>query len=169
MPSSSARSSTSSAPLPRFHNPAGLYDPQRFGYSHLAVVPQPARVVHIAGQGGEDADGRLPAGFDAQMRQALGNLRLALAAAGASPADVARLTVLVVEHSEARLAVFSRALMAMWGDAPTPACTLIPVPRLAIDGMLFEIDATAYLRADDALPSGSARLPSPGIASQATA
>ena len=134
------------APLLRLHNPRGLYDPQPHGYSHLAIVSPPARVVHIAGQGGEDAAGRLAPGFDAQVHQALRNLGVALSAAGATPSDVARLTVLVVDHSEARLAVFSRALMAMWGEAPTPACTLIPVPRLALDGMLFEIDATAYLR-----------------------
>jgi enamine deaminase RidA (YjgF/YER057c/UK114 family) len=32
----------------------------------------------------------------------------------------------------------------MWGDKP-PASTLIPVPRLALDGMLFEIDAFAVI------------------------
>ncbi|WP_311223994.1 MULTISPECIES: RidA family protein [unclassified Acidovorax] len=136
------------SPLLSFHNPAGLYDPQPNGYSHIAVVQQPARTIHIAGQGGEDAQGQLAEGFEAQMRQALANLGIALRAAGAQPADVARLTVLVVDHTEARLALFTRALIAMWGDSPTPACTLIPVPRLALDGMLFEIDATAVLPAD---------------------
>jgi enamine deaminase RidA (YjgF/YER057c/UK114 family) len=27
-----------------------------------------------------------------------------------------------------------------------PTCTLIPVPRLALDGMLFEVEAVAVLR-----------------------
>ncbi len=133
-----------------FHNPHGLYDPCPNGYSHVAIVRLPARIVHIAGQGGEDAQGRLADGFDAQVRQALANLATALRSAGAGPADVARLTALVVDHSQERLQAFSQALQTLWSDAPTPACTLIPVPRLALDGMLFEIDATAYLQPEDA-------------------
>nr|WP_307688421.1 RidA family protein [Variovorax ginsengisoli] len=51
----------------------------------------------------------------------------------------------VVDHSEARLAVMSAALRAVWSDGLAPACTLIPVPRLALNGMLVEIDATAVV------------------------
>ena len=69
----------------------------------------------------------------------------ALAAAGAGPRDVVKLTVLVVEHSHARLAIFGEELAAAFGGDHRPACTLIPVPRLALDGMLFEIEAMAAL------------------------
>jgi enamine deaminase RidA (YjgF/YER057c/UK114 family) len=127
----------------KFINPEGLYDPRPNGYSHVVVAEAPARFVYIAGQGGEDAEGRLSDDFGAQVKQALSNLQTALAAAGAAHTDVAKVTALIVDHSEARLAVFSQALRAMWGDQPAPACTLIPVPRLALDGMLFEIEATA--------------------------
>lgn len=129
--------------LPLFINPPRLYDPRPNGYSHVAVATSPARFIYVAGQGGEDASGALSPDFGAQVNQALCNLRTALEAAGAEPRDVVRLVVLVVDHSEARLAVFGRALAAAWGDEPPPACTLIPVPRLALDGMLFEIEATA--------------------------
>lgn len=124
-----------------FINPEGLYDPRPNGYSHVVVADAPARIIYIAGQGGENADGHLPDDFGAQVRQALGNLRTALAAAGAVHTEVAKVTALIVDHSEARLAIFSEALRAMWDDHPAPACTLIPVPRLALDGMLFEIEA----------------------------
>ncbi|QHI98666.1 RidA family protein [Xylophilus rhododendri] len=130
-------------------NPAGLYDPRPNGYSHLACITGPARLIFVAGQGGEDAEGRLAPGFAAQVEQALDNLHTALAAAGAGWADVAELTALVVDHSQERLGIFSQALMRRWGTLATPACTLIPVPRLALDGMLFEIDATAALRDED--------------------
>lgn len=126
-----------------FMNPAGLYDPTPNGYSHVAVVASGARLVHIAGQGGENERGELPADFRRQVRQAFGNLRIALAAAGAGTRDVVKLTVLVVDHSEARLGVVGSELGAAWEHGATPACTLIPVPRLALDGMLFEVDAVA--------------------------
>lgn len=131
------------APALSFLNPAGLYDPRPHGYSHVAVVPGPLRTVFVAGQGGEDASGVLPTDFAAQVRQAFANLATALAAAGAQPRDVAKLTLLVVDHTEERLHTITQAVHALWRDAPTPACTLIPVPRLALDGMLFEVDATA--------------------------
>ena len=125
-------------------NPAGLYDPSANGYSHVAVVRLPARVIHIAGQGGEDADGHLSPGFEEQVEQALDNLQVALRSAQASLADVARLRILVVDHDEDRLGIIARQVRRRWPNRAAPTCTLIPVPRLALDGMLFEIEAEAY-------------------------
>jgi enamine deaminase RidA (YjgF/YER057c/UK114 family) len=88
------------------HNPAGLYDPAPNGYSHLAVLAPGARLVLPAGLGGEDADGNLPADFRVQLRLAFANLLTALAAAGAGPGDIAKLTVLVVDHNEEKLHIF---------------------------------------------------------------
>nr|BFD43271.1 RidA family protein [Pseudomonas sp. FFPRI_1] len=135
----------SSTPVLALSNPAGLYDPSTNGYSHVAQVAAGARLVFVAGQGGETADGQLSADFASQVRQALANLQVALASAGAEVGQVAKLTVLIVDHSHERLAIFGNQLKALWGPAPTPACTLIPVPRLALDGMLFEIEAIAAL------------------------
>ncbi|CAD5109651.1 RidA family protein [Zestomonas carbonaria] len=127
------------------NNPAGLYDPAPNGYSHVASVAPGARLVFVAGQGGEDEQGRLSADFATQVRQALGNLRIALESAGASTRDVVKLTVLIVDHSEERLHIFGAELQAAFGAGAKPTCTLIPVPRLALDGMLFEIEAVAVL------------------------
>ena len=126
-----------------FINPPGLYDPRPNGYSHVVIAQAPASLIYIAGQGGENADGVLSEDFETQVKQALSNLQTALNAAGARLANIAKLTVLIVDHSEERLRIFGAALKAAWGDDPAPACTLIPVPRLALDGMLFEIEATA--------------------------
>ncbi|MFZ4285117.1 RidA family protein [Variovorax sp. HJSM1_2] len=128
---------------PRFINPPGLYDPRPNAYTHVVVAHAPARLVYVAGQGGEDVRGGLPQAFAAQVQQALHNLITALNAASACLADVVKLTVLIVDHDEERLAVLTHAINAAWGPWPAPACTLIPVPRLALDGMLFEIEATA--------------------------
>jgi enamine deaminase RidA (YjgF/YER057c/UK114 family) len=126
-------------------NPPGLYDPSANGYSHVAEVAAGARLVFIAGQGGETADGELSADFTDQVRQALANLQVALRSVGTEASHVAKLTVLIVDHSQARLEIFGTRLQQLWGASPTPACTLIPVPRLALDGMLFEIEAVAVL------------------------
>lgn len=127
----------------QFINPATLYDPRPNGYTHVVIAEAPARLVYIAGQGGEDVNGVLSEDFATQVEQALANLRAALQAADATLAQVAKVTALIVGHDEAKLAIFSTALRAAWADVPPPACTLIPVPRLALDGMLFEIEATA--------------------------
>ncbi|WP_423200206.1 MULTISPECIES: RidA family protein [unclassified Cupriavidus] len=128
-----------------FINPPELYDPRPNGYTHTVVAHLPARIVYAAGQGGEDADGQLAPDFAVQVQQALANLRHALQAADADIADVVKITALVVDHSSERLRIFTAAWRALLGDWPPPACTLIPVPRLALDGMLFEIDAIAVL------------------------
>jgi len=122
----------------------GLYDPSPNGYSHVAVVRLPARVIHIAGQGGENEDGQLSPRFEVQVGQALDNLQTALRSAQASLADVARMRILVVDHDEDRLGIIARQVRQRWANRPGPTCTLIPVPRLALDGMLFEIEAEAY-------------------------
>jgi len=128
-------------------NPDGLYDPAPNGYSHVASVAAGTRLVFIAGQGGETADGKLPPDFRLQVRQALRNLGIAVAAASARLSNIAKLTVLIVDHSEPHLHIFGEELTRALGAGPKPACTLIPVPRLALDGMLFEVEAVAVLPA----------------------
>ncbi|WP_394824786.1 RidA family protein [Pendulispora albinea] len=131
----------------RISNPEGLYDPAPNGYSHVASVAPGSRLVFIAGQGGEDVDGKLAPDFQLQVRQALENVRTALTSAGAAPRDVAKLTVLIVDHTEAKLHVLGAELDRIWEQHTKPTCTLIPVPRLALDGMLFEVEAVAVLPA----------------------
>lgn len=126
-------------------NPLGLYDPTDNGYSHVAIATAPKRLIFVAGQGGENQHGELAPDFTGQVRQAIGNLQTALQGAGAELRDVVKLTVLVVDHDAERLSVLSGEVRRAWGTRPPPACTLIPVSRLALDGMLFEIEATAAL------------------------
>lgn len=130
---------------PTMINPPGLYDPAPNGYSHIAKVPAGTRLAFIAGQGGETEDGRLSDDFREQVRQAMANLLIAIEAAGGEPSQVAKLTVLIVDHSEQRLGVLGEELERAFGPQMKPACTLIPVPRLALDAMLFEIDAVLVL------------------------
>lgn len=128
-------------------NPPALYDPVPNGYSHVALAEGGGlRLVLASGQGGEDREGRLPPDFRAQLRQAIDNMLAALEAAGATPRDVARTLVMVVDHDEEKLHLLGAEFDRVWGAALKPACTLVPVPRLALDGMLIEIEATAVQR-----------------------
>jgi len=126
-------------------NPPTLYNAPQNGYSHIAVTPPRTRTVYISGQFGSDLQGNLVSDdYEEQLVQAFKNLRFALAAVGARPQDVAKTTVLIVNHTQEKLIPLGREIANLWGNQP-PANTLIPVPRLALDGMLFEIDAYAVI------------------------
>ncbi|WP_298976146.1 RidA family protein [uncultured Roseobacter sp.] len=127
-------------------NPAGLYDPTPNGYSHVVVAGDFA---FIAGQGGETRTGHLAPDFEAQVAQAYRNLATALDGVGAGPEHVVKLTTYVVDHDQSKLIVLTRQLQGVFGSH-LPAQTLVPVPRLALDGMLFEVDAIAVLNAGNA-------------------
>ena len=125
-------------------NPPNLGDPSPNGYSTAVIVPANARLAYISGQGGQDGTGGLSPDFAAQVEQAYANLRTALDALGARPDQVAKLTVYVVDHDMSKLEVLTRNVKAMFGEA-LPAQTLVPVPKLAIDPMLFEVEAVVVL------------------------
>ena len=128
----------------RFINPPGLYDPRPNAYSHLAVYPPGWRVILPAGQGGENAEGELPPSFAEQLRQALDNTETVLAAAGARMSDVAKFNLLIVDHDEEKFDAVRKEFDRVWGETK-PAWTLIPVPALALKGMLVEIDVIAVV------------------------
>lgn len=125
-------------------NPPTLYDPAPNGYSHVVVAAGISRIAYIAGQGGENSAGELSPEFGEQVRQAYANLQTALTAAGAKPNNVTKITTYVVGYDQSMLAVMTAQLKQVFGNA-LPAQTLVPVPRLALDGMLFEVEAIAVL------------------------
>ncbi|MEI8715251.1 RidA family protein [Mesorhizobium sp. ISC11] len=125
-------------------NPQALYDPSPNGYSTAVIAPLGARIAYISGQGGQDSTGTLSPDFAVQVKQAYANLHAALEGIGARPDQVAKLTVFVVDHDMSKLEVLTRNVKDMFGEAP-PAQTLVPVPKLAIDPMLFEVEATVIL------------------------
>lgn len=125
-------------------NPPSLGDPTAFGYSTATILPAGARLAFISGQGGQDERGDLAGDFETQVNQAYTNLARALEGLGARPDQVAKLTVYVVDHQPAKLGVLTGAVTAMFGPH-LPAQTLVPVPKLAVDPMLFEVEAVVAL------------------------
>ncbi len=127
----------------QFINPEGLYDPAANAYTHIAVVPAGQTLVYVSGQGGETADGSLVPDFRTQLKQAFDNLSKALACQGLTLQDVVKQTTLVVDHDQEKLRILTEVSLAIWTNRKCPVNTLIPVPRLALDGMLIEIEVMA--------------------------
>lgn len=132
------------AATPLIVNPAHLHDPRPNGYSTAVITPATGRLAFISGQGGQDLTGALSPDFATQVRQAYANLGAVIAALGARPRQVVKLTVYVVDHDMSKLGTLTEAVIAMFG-ADLPAQTLVPVPKLAIDPMLFEVEAVLCL------------------------
>ena len=128
---------------PRFFNPASLPEPR--GYTHVVEVPAGARILYLSGQVPLDKGGNLVGAgdFSRQAEQVFHNLGLGLTEAGASFADVVKLTFYVrdVSHLNELRAVRDRHVNL---KAP-PASTLVEVSRLFRDDVLLEVDAVAAL------------------------
>jgi enamine deaminase RidA (YjgF/YER057c/UK114 family) len=122
-------------------NPAGLPAPPT--YTHVMVAAG-GKVVFIAGQEPEDAQGNLvgPGDLAAQARQVFANLGRAVAGGGARLDQVAKITIFVVHHRPEYLPVIEEARVALFGEHK-PADTLVGVEALARPGYLIEVDAIA--------------------------
>lgn len=124
--------------------PAGLFKPA--AYTQV-VVARGRRMVFLAGQVSIDAEGKLvaPGDFSGQVRQVFANLLTALQGAGATPADVAKITIYIVGYRPEMRALLGEARSAVFGSATLPASTLVGVQALAEPGFLIEIEAIAVL------------------------
>lgn len=110
---------------------------------HYAQATICGGMVYVSGQLPIGPDGsRDPnASFEDQARQALANLFAVLAAAGATPDRVVKVTAYIVgvEHWPRFNAVYATA----FGDA-RPARSVVPTPELH-HGCLVEVDAIAMI------------------------
>jgi enamine deaminase RidA (YjgF/YER057c/UK114 family) len=110
------------------------------------VAATGSRLVFVAGQVADDAQGNLvgPGDLAAQAHQAFANVGRSLAAAGAGPEQVTKITIYVVHHRPEYLPDISTARMAAFGDHK-PADTLVGVETLAEPGYLIEVEAIAVV------------------------
>jgi enamine deaminase RidA (YjgF/YER057c/UK114 family) len=130
-------------PLQRV-NPASLATPS--GFSH-AVTATGGRIVFLAGQTATDAAGAVVgAGIVAQFERALANLLAALAEAGGSPDELAKLTVFVTDPEDYR--AHTGELGEVWRrlvGRQYPAMALIGIVRLWDPAALVELEGIAVL------------------------
>jgi 2-iminobutanoate/2-iminopropanoate deaminase len=111
--------------------------------SHYADAVVAGDSLYISGIVPIDAEGNV-VGDDvvAQTRQVFANMRLVLAAAGAQPSDVVKVTVYLLDVDDRPL--INPVREEFFGDA-RPASTLVEVSRLAVPGARVEIEAIAHL------------------------
>ncbi|MFE9023488.1 RidA family protein [Streptomyces sp. NPDC007808] len=125
-------------------NPPALSPPT--GFSH-AVLATGSRVVFLAGQTALDADGKVVGRtLPEQFERALSNLLTALAAAGGTPADLARVTVYATDVAAYRAQ--AAELGRIWRESAGrdyPAMAVVEVVRLWDEQAMVELDGFAVL------------------------
>jgi enamine deaminase RidA (YjgF/YER057c/UK114 family) len=128
-------------------SPAGLAHP--VPYEHVAIGSG-TRQVHVAGQvGSVDADGAPLAADDiaGHVADALRNVAAGLAGAGATFADVVRLTIYVTRWTADQMPAFLAGVESVAEElglpTPLPPASLIGVEVLFEPGVRVEIEASA--------------------------
>jgi enamine deaminase RidA (YjgF/YER057c/UK114 family) len=127
-----------------FHNPPSLCP--TFGWTHV-VASSGARTIHISGQVGIDATGKViaPGDLMRQTDQAFENIRLALASVGATFRDVVNTRLYVVGLKPEHVPIIREVRSRYVDAAHPPASTLVGVTALVGPEWLIEIEATAVV------------------------
>jgi enamine deaminase RidA (YjgF/YER057c/UK114 family) len=123
-------------------NPSAM--PSSPSFSQGVTVSGPARTIFIGGQNAVDLTGIVGHDLATQTTQALRNVELVLAEAGAQLADVVSWSIHVVDGLP--LVDGFRAFQALWGDrGEPPAISVAVVAGLANPQFLVEISAVAVV------------------------
>ena len=111
--------------------------------SHYADAVVAGDTLYVSGIVPVDASGAV-VGDDvvAQARQVFAIMQRVLAAAGAEPTDVVKVTVYLLDIDDRPL--INPVRQEFFGDT-RPASTLVEVSRLAVPGARLEIEAIAHL------------------------
>jgi enamine deaminase RidA (YjgF/YER057c/UK114 family) len=127
-------------------NPDTLTKPR--GFTQVVSVESPGRIVFISGQVAFNKEGKLVGAGDvgAQAKQCVENLKAALQAAGASPADIVKLNSYIVNYKSSDYAAFSAARNELAAGGNPPASTMVGVAALAVEGLLVEMEAIAIVK-----------------------
>jgi len=131
-------------PAHQFLNPEDLAPP--VGFSHVAVTA-PGRLVFLAGETAHQADGTLAGStLSEQFAAAAENVGIALAAAGATPADIVSLQIFTtdVDAYRAETKAIGAAYRAVFGPH-YPPMALFGVTRLYDPDALVELVVTAVI------------------------
>jgi enamine deaminase RidA (YjgF/YER057c/UK114 family) len=112
-------------------------------YAYASIAPR-GSLIFTAGACPLDDEGQVVGAGDvrAQASSAVANLSIALAASGATLADVLKTTIFVASTERADLVAAWEVIEAAFGDHDAPS-TLLGVTVLGYPGQLVEIEAVA--------------------------
>ncbi|KAH8885582.1 YjgF-like protein [Thozetella sp. PMI_491] len=138
-------------------NPFGVTPGSLFNAQGI-VFPAGHNIIVTSGQvGTTDAAGTIPDSYEEQVDAAIRNLALVLAEAGATPADIIKLTYYIFDFDISIGSVHAVALQQFL-KGQKPATTLVGVAKLAHPKLKFEIEAIAAVKPRHGQRAISARL-----------
>jgi enamine deaminase RidA (YjgF/YER057c/UK114 family) len=114
------------------------------GWTHV-VASTGGKTIHVSGQVGMDAQGRVARDLKAQTEQSFANLDAALRAAGATFHDVVKMNIYVVGLKPEHVPIIREVRARHVNMKNPPASTLVGVTALVGPDWLIEIDVIAVV------------------------
>ena len=126
--------------------PNTLFPSSEFGFAQT-VVSTGGKTIYCAGQTAWDINKQIvgPGDLAKQLQQTLENVRLALEAAGAIPADVVQARIYIVDYKPEQIEIIAEAMCSFFDKDNLPANTVLGVESLALPEFLVEIEVTAVI------------------------
>ncbi len=128
---------------------------ERFRPSHLhnkphftsVVTSEGGKTIHVSGLVASDANGELvaPGDLGGQLNYVFANIKQALAELGATPANVVRQRIFILDMKLEDRPTISSAMNEFYGDGGSASSTCIGISSILIEGALVEIDVTAVI------------------------
>jgi enamine deaminase RidA (YjgF/YER057c/UK114 family) len=115
-------------------------------YSHTTTT-RGEKLVYVSGQVSQDAAGKAVHAGDLtkQAEQTFANLKLALAAAGATFENLLKVTIFVVDLDPTKWRAVSAVRANAFPKLNPPASTMVGVTALVLPDFLIEIEAIASI------------------------
>ena len=111
------------------------------------IVCEGGKHVYLSGLVASTAEGELvgPGDLAAQMNYIFDNIRKSLASMGATPANVVRQRIFIVDLRLDHRPIIAQAMNTFYGEAGSATSTCVGVPALLVEGAMVEIDVTAVV------------------------
>lgn len=117
---------------------------------HHVVTTEPGRMIFLSGQVAFDSDRNIVGENDvvAQTRQAMRNLKAAVATGGGQISDILQITTHVVEYDPKQLDDITGTIAEFFEPKCLPTNTLVGVSSLSTPGLMIEISGIAVTEAE---------------------